>query len=408
MTKIMLVGGAVRDAHLGIEAKDRDFVVVGATAEEMVNRGFKPVGKEFPVFLHPETGDEHALARTERKVGHGYGGFEFFASPEVSIEEDLIRRDFTMNAIAFDESSESYIDPYNGREDIKNRIIRHVSPAFVEDPLRVLRAARFYARYSHLGFEIAPETLELMGQISKSGELEHLKAERVWTEIKSAFETHAPEKFFECLHDVGALKVFLPELDALWGIPQPEAHHPEIDCGIHTMLSLKVAKSLTNDIDTLFGVLLHDLGKGVTEKSKLPQHIDHERAGVPLVKAVCQRLRVPNSTASFAEIFCEEHLRIHRSMEMSPKKLLELHTKLGVKRAPQRLVEFCIAGESDARGRLGLENKPYPQAGYLLSVARVLKNMNLSEFNMATERGRQDAHKARLNAVAKHKAEYQP
>lgn len=405
MSKVMLVGGAVRDTLLKIEPKDNDYVVIGSTAEEMESKGFKCVGNDFPVFLHPESGDEYALARSERKCGNGYGGFHFDFSPDVTIEEDLLRRDFTMNAIAFDSESGEYIDPHGGIDDINNKVIRHVSEAFVEDPLRVLRAARFFARYESIGFTITDETLELMKSIVTSGELSYLTNERVWIEIKSALETKSPEKFFECLRDVGALKIILPEVDDLFGVPQPELHHPEVDSGLHTLMSLTAARSLTYSTETLFGVLLHDLGKAITLTEKLPRHIGHEDSGVPIVKEVCSRLKVPSSYTDFAMIFCKEHLRIHRCMEMGSKKLLDLLNRLDARRKPERLVQFCIAAKSDACGRLGMESKPYPQSQFLIGASEALNLVDLSQFDFKTEKGKQEAHKAKLDALEAYKKE---
>ena len=314
-----------------------------------------------------------------------------------------MRRDLTMNAIALNQKTNEYIDPFGGVDDIKNGVIRHVSEAFSEDPLRVLRTARFLSRYSHLGFKVADETIKLMQVVAKSGELEHLTNERVFGEIKSALECKSPEKFFECLRETGSLEVILPELNSLWGIPQSKSNHPEIDTGIHTMMSIKVAKMLTESVETLFGLLLHDLGKGITPTDELPRHIGHEAAGIPLVKDVCQRLKVPSSYSEFALIFCKEHLRIHRCMEMSEKKLLELLIKLDSNRKPDRLIQFCIAGQSDACGRLGMEGNPYPQSEYLQGAAKALKSVNLSVYDFRTERGKQDAHKAKLNALKEFK-----
>ncbi|MCY9861486.1 multifunctional CCA addition/repair protein [Vibrio coralliirubri] len=399
MTKIFLVGGAVRDILLNRTPKDHDYVVVGSTPEEMLANGFKCVGKDFPVFLHPDSGDEYALARTERKSGVGYTEFTFDTSKTITIEEDLQRRDLTINSIAQDLDTGDFIDPYNGINDLENRIIRHVSGAFGEDPLRVLRTARFLARYQHLGFSVAEETIELLKEMASSGELMHLTAERVWGEIQSALKTETPTAFFELLHEVGALDFILPELDCLWGVPQVEKHHPEVDTGVHIMMALNTAKHLTTDTVTLFGVLLHDLGKGITPEDVLPQHINHEETGVPLVKDVSERLKVSTAHREFAMIFCEQHLRIHRCMEMNKKSLLNLLIRLDARRKPDRLVQFCLAAEADAKGRLGLEDKPYPQKQFLIEVAATLDGIDMKQFDFATPRGKQDAHKAKLDAV---------
>lgn len=403
MSKIMLVGGAVRDKLLNIKPKDYDYIVIGSQPEEMLQNGFKCVGKHFPVFLHPISGDEYALARKERKSAHGYNGFEFNASPEVTIEEDLLRRDLTINAIAFNEETKEYIDPYNGKSDLENKILRHVSSAFAEDPLRVLRVARFFARYHHLGFTVASETMDIMRSIVESGELIHLTKERIWSEIRSALHSESPEKFFECLREIDALKVILPEVNALFGVPQPELHHPEIDSGVHTLMSLAVARTITCSPETLFGVLLHDLGKAITPTEELPRHIGHEDSGVPIVRNVCKRLKVPSSYTDFAVIFCKEHLRIHRSMEMKSSKLLALLKRLDARRKPERFIQFCIAAKSDACGRLGLENKPYPQFEYLIGAAEALNSVDLSQFDFRTEKGKQNAYKAKIDMLEVYK-----
>lgn len=399
MTKTYLVGGAVRDILLNRTPKDHDYVVVGSTKEEMLANGFKCVGKDFPVFLHPDSGDEYALARTERKSGVGYTQFTFDTSKTVTIEEDLMRRDLTINAIAQDLDTGDFIDPFDGIADLENLIIRHVSVAFREDPLRVLRTARFFARYHHLGFTVAEETIELLKEMVASGELMHLTAERVWGEIHSALETQTPTAFFELLHEVGALDIILPEVDCLWGVPQVEKHHPEVDTGIHVMMALNIAKQLTTDTVTLFGVLVHDLGKGITPEEVLPQHIEHEEKGVPLVKDVSERLKVSTAHREFAMIFCEQHLRIHRCMDMTKKSLLNLLVRLDSRRKPERLVQFCLAAEADARGRLGLEDKPYPQKQFLLEVAAAVDGVDMKQFDFTTPRGKQDAHKAKLDAA---------
>lgn len=406
MLKSYLVGGAVRDELLGLTPKDQDYVVVGSSPEEMLSLGFRSVGKDFPVFLHPDSSEEYALARSEKKVSKGYAGFEFYTSPDVTIEQDLLRRDLTINAIAKDLSTGEIIDPYNGKSDLENKVIRHVSSAFSEDPLRVLRVARFFARYHHLGFTIAEETLSLMKELSKTDELNHLTPERVWVEMNKALGEKSPEKFFECLHETGALSIVLPEINALWGVPQPEAHHPEIDTGVHTMLALKQCASMTENKVFRFGTLVHDLGKAVTPKDKLPQHINHEDTGVPIVNNLCERLKAPKEYREFAAIICAKHTHIHRALDLTPKKLLETLKAMDFKRKPDRFAGFCIAAESDARGRTGFENRDYPQAQYLLNAAEAVRQVNMRDFDYTTEKGKQEAHNALLNACKAVKSEY--
>lgn len=360
-----LVGGAVRDTLLGIDALDKDYVVVGCVPDQLVEAGFKQVGKDFPVFLHPETKDEYALARTERKSGTGYGGFICDFSPEITLEEDLLRRDLTINAIAQSDSGE-FIDPYGGRGDLEQRILRHVSPAFSEDPLRVLRVARFAARFAHLGFTVHPSTMSLMQQLSESGELATLTAERVWKETSRALEEKTPSVFISVLKDCGALEVLLPEVNALFGVPQTEKHHPEVDTGIHTLMCIDAAKMHFNDGLITFAVLLHDLGKGITPKEQWPRHINHEATGLPLVVDVCNRLKVPKNHSALARLVCEHHLRCHRVPEMKPSTILKLLKSLDGFRRPSRVDQFTAACESDARGRLGFEDKAYPQRDLLL------------------------------------------
>ena len=315
--KIYLVGGAVRDEILGYPFTEKDWVVVGATVDDMLAAGYQQVGKDFPVFLHPETKEEHALARTERKTAAGYKGFEVHASPDVTLEDDLVRRDLTINAIAKDENGE-YVDPYNGIADIENKILRHVSDAFLEDPVRILRIARFLARYAHLGFSIAEETMELMKEMVSAGEVDALVPERVWQEMKKALSERTPGAFVTSLRDCGALQRILPELDCLFGVPQPEEHHPEIDTGIHTLMVLEQSCLLSDDADVRFAALLHDLGKGATPKKEWPRHIAHEARGADIVKKVCQRLRIPNEYRDLAERTARFHLHYHRALELKP------------------------------------------------------------------------------------------
>src|SRR5471032_693139 len=370
--QIYKVGGAVRDRLLGKPVTDIDWVVVGATTDEMLIKGYRPVGTDFPVFLHRLTNEEYALARTERKTGLGYGGFVFHASPDVTLEEDLIRRDLTINAIA--EDKEGHLtDPYHGQRDLEARILRHFSPAFAEDPLRVLRVARFAARYAHLGFTVAPETLGLMRQLSESGELEALTPERSWKEISRALMEDQPQVFIQVLRDCHALKTLMPEVDALFGVPQPEAHHPEIDTGLHTLSVLEQAAVHHQPLTVRWACLLHDVGKGLTPVDKLPQHIAHEQKGLKLIKAVNERYKVPRDCQELALLVGEYHTHGHRALELKASTLLELLQSFDVYRRPQRFEEFIAACEMDARGRLGLEERTYPQADYLRGAAAVAK-----------------------------------
>jgi tRNA nucleotidyltransferase (CCA-adding enzyme) len=372
--KTYLVGGAVRDGLLGYPVKEQDWVVVGATPQEMLDLGFSQVGRDFPVFLHPRTKDEHALARTERKKGHGYTGFEVHYDAGVSLEEDLARRDLTINAIARDESGR-LIDPYGGAADIEARMLRHVSDAFVEDPLRVLRVARFAARYAHLGFSVAPETTALMSEIVAQGELDYLPAERIWVETERALRERDPQVFVEVLRSCGALAALLPEVEALFGVPQKALYHPEVDTGVHLLMVLKQAAQLSSPANTqapepgdsrvVFAALTHDLGKGITPEHVLPSHRGHESAGLPLVENVCARLKVPNAHRQLALIVCEYHLHMHRAMELRGDTLLRLLEATGALRQPERLELFLKACEADSRGRLGMDDRDYPQADYL-------------------------------------------
>jgi tRNA nucleotidyltransferase (CCA-adding enzyme) len=360
-----LVGGAVRDELLGLPVRERDWVVVGATADQLAAKGYKPVGKDFPVFLHPQTGEEYALARTERKTGPGYRGFVTSFSPDVTLEQDLERRDLTINAIARDPQTGELTDPFGGRNDLRERWLRHVSGAFVEDPVRVLRVARFAARFGPLGFRVAPETLELMREIAARGELEALVPERVWQETQRALEMPAPRLFFEVLKDANALEVIFPEIHALYGVPQPERWHPEIDTGVHTMMVLDQAARLTEDPVVRFAALTHDLGKGTTPPSQWPRHIAHEQRGVELVEQLCDRLKIPNAYRELGVLVSRFHLHAHKVDELRPSTLLDLLERLDAFRRPDRLRQFMIACEADARGRKGLENRDYPQSAHL-------------------------------------------
>ena len=362
--QIYKVGGAVRDRLLGRPISEIDWVVVGASAEQVLELGYRPVGADFPVFLHPKTGEEYALARTERKSGRGYGGFTFFASPDVTLEEDLIRRDLTVNAMAEDDHG-TLIDPYGGQRDLEARVLRHVSPAFAEDPLRVLRVARFAARYAPLGFSVAPETLALMRQLSESGELCALTPERSWKEISRALMEPRPDVFIQVLRDCGALHVLLPEVDALFGIPQPPAHHPEIDTGVHVLSVLRQCAEHQQPLTVRWACLLHDVGKGLTPEAEWPRHIAHEQKGLKLIRAINQRCKAPKDCQELALQVGEFHTHGHRALELKASTLLKLLQGFDVFRRPQRFEEFIAACEMDARGRLGLEQRAYPQANYL-------------------------------------------
>lgn len=356
--EIYLVGGAVRDKLLGLAVKDRDWVVVGATPEEMTSRGFKMVGADFPVFLHPESKEEYALARTERKSGRGYKGFTVYAGPDVTLEQDLARRDLTINAMAEDASGR-LLDPYNGAADLKRGILRHVSPAFAEDPLRVLRVARFAARF---GYPVAHETQAMMRSLVEAGEMETLVAERVWSELERALGEKQPVRFFEVLRECGALQRLLPELDALFGVPQPPEKHPEIDTGVHVFMVLVQATRLSADLRVRFAALMHDLGKGTTSPTLWPKHQGHEQRSVALVREVCERFRAPNEFRDQAMLVARYHTHCHRAAELRDDTLLEVLEALDAFRRPERVEAFVLACEADARGRTGCEDRPYPQA----------------------------------------------
>ncbi|MBM7062234.1 multifunctional CCA addition/repair protein [Pseudomonas sp. UL073] len=403
--QIYKVGGAVRDRLLGLPVADIDWVVVGASAAEMQAQGYRPVGEDFPVFLHPQSGEEYALARTERKSGQGYGGFTFYASPQVTLEEDLQRRDLTINAMAEDDHGQ-VIDPYHGQADLAARVLRHVSPAFAEDPLRVLRVARFAARYAPLGFHVAPETLALMRQLAESGELQALTAERSWKEISRALMETRPDVFIQVLRDCGALAQLFPEVDALFGVPQPPAHHPEIDSGEHTLAVLRQCAAHRQPLAVRWACLLHDVGKGTTPESQWPRHIAHETRGLKLIRAVNQRCKAPRDCQELALLVGEYHTHAHRALELRPNTLLELLQRFDVYRRPQRLEEFIAACEMDARGRHGLEQRAYPQADYLRGAAAAARAVTAQPL---LERGLQGAelgealNRARLEALKAYK-----
>lgn len=380
-----MVGGAVRDKLLGLTPKERDWVVVGATVEEMAARGYRLVGKDFPVFLHPESHEEYALARTERKTAPGYHGFSVHAAPDVTLEQDLLRRDLTVNAIA-ETPDGKLVDPFDGQRDLHDRILRHVSPAFVEDPVRILRVARFAARFTHLGFRIADETMQLMREMVKAGEIDALVAERVWAETERALRTDSPAHYFEVLRDCSALARLLPEVDRLFGVPQPEKHHPEIDTGVHTMLVLTQAARLSPEPTVRFAALVHDLGKGTTPKQEWPRHIAHETRGLPLVKALCKRLRIPNHFRDLALLVTEFHLHYHRAAELRPETLLKLLRRTDALRRAERFEQFILACEADSRGRWGLEDAHFAQPDILRRVrnaAAAVDSRELCEQGLA-------------------------
>jgi tRNA nucleotidyltransferase (CCA-adding enzyme) len=362
--QVYLVGGAVRDALLGREVKEKDYVVVGGTAEELTRAGYKPVGRDFPVFLHPETRAEHALARRERKTGPGYRGFVTEFTPDITLEEDLLRRDLTINAMAQD-SDGRLIDPCGGQRDLEARVLRHVSPAFAEDPVRILRIARFAARFASLGFTVHADTRELMRSMIAAGEVDALVPERVWQETERALAEPAPEVFFEVLRDCGALAMVFPEVDKLFGVPQPPQWHPEVDTGVHVMLCLRRAAQLEAPVTVRFAVLAHDLGKGATPREQWPRHIMHESRGLPLIDALCSRLRIPAAHRELARMTSAQHTNVHRALQLRPDTVLRLLEDCDAFRRPERFGEMLLACQCDAQGRTGLAEKPYPQREYL-------------------------------------------
>ncbi|MBN3055702.1 multifunctional CCA addition/repair protein [Pectobacterium brasiliense] len=405
--KIYLVGGAVRDSLLGLPVTEKDWVVVGATPENLLAQGYQQVGKDFPVFLHPVSRDEYALARTERKSGKGYTGFVCHAAPDVTLEQDLLRRDLTINAIARTERGD-LIDPYHGRRDLENRVLRHVSDAFSEDPLRVLRVARFAARFAHLGFQIAEETMALMQKMAHEGELAYLTPERVWKETEKALGTSSPDVYFQVLRDCGALAVLFPEIDNLYGVPAPAKWHPEIDTGIHTMMTVAMAARLSPEIDVRFATLCHDLGKGLTPPELWPRHHGHGPAGVKLVEALCQRLRVPNPIRDLAKLVAEYHDLVHTVQVLQPKTLLKLFDAIDVWRKPQRLEQLALTSEADARGRAGFEENPYPQGDYLREAFRIASQVSSADVVADGFKGidvRNELARRRIHALADWKAQ---
>lgn len=399
--KIYLVGGAVRDRLLGLPVKERDYVVVGATPTEMTALGYRPVGKDFPVFLHPETKAEYALARTERKTARGYHGFEFHAEPDVTLEDDLRRRDLTINAMAEDERG-NLIDPYHGRRDLDARLLRHVSPAFAEDPVRVLRVARFAARFAPLGFTLADETLALMRELSDNGEVDALVAERVWQETAKGLQTTTPSVFFTTLRECGALQRIFPELERLFGVPQPEKWHPEIDTGVHVMMVLDQAARLSDEPGVRYAALTHDLGKGTTPKDILPHHYGHEERSVKLVQAMSDRLKVPRELRELAVIVARYHGLVHKAEELRADTLLKLLESTDAFRRPERFELFLLACEADHRGRTGLEDTPFPQADYLHKAFAASNAVDPRTLGIEGLNGAQigaQIHDARLKAV---------
>ncbi|WP_312277564.1 multifunctional CCA addition/repair protein [Kosakonia cowanii] len=408
--KSYLVGGAVRDTLLGLPVKDRDWVVVGATPQEMLDAGYQQVGRDFPVFLHPQSREEYALARTERKSGSGYTGFTCYAAPDVTLEQDLLRRDLTVNALAQDENG-TIIDPFNGQQDLRQRILRHVSPAFNEDPLRVLRVARFAARYAHLSFRIADETMTLMRDMTGAGELAHLTPERVWKETESALRTRNPQVYFQVLRDCGALKVLFPEIDALFGVPAPAKWHPEIDTGIHTLMTVSMAAMLSPEVDVRFATLCHDLGKGLTPPALWPRHHGHGPAGVRLVEGLCQRLRVPNELRDLAKLVAEYHDLIHTFPVLQPKTIVKLFDSIDAWRKPQRVEQIALTSEADVRGRTGFEAIDYSQGRLLRAaweVARAVPTKAVIEAGFTGAGVREELTRRRIAAVAQWKAEHCP
>ena len=390
-----LVGGAVRDKLLGYPVKEQDWVVLGETPETMLSKGFRAVGKDFPVFLHPESHEEYALARTERKSAPGYKGFVVHADVYVTLEQDLLRRDLTINAIAMTPDG-NIIDPYGGYKDLKNRLFRHVSPAFAEDPVRILRVARFAARYQHLGFKLAPETLQLMQTMIAAGEVDHLVPERIWAELFKALNEKSPSAFFYILRDCNALGIIFPEIDSLFGVPQPPKYHPEIDTGIHALMSLDQAALLSPKPEVRFAALVHDLGKALSPKDNLPHHYKHEINGLPVLEALCKRLRVPNHFKLLAHHVMEFHTHCHKVTELKPATLVDLLAALGAFKQHNQLSEFVAACEADAKGRTGLENNPYPQAAYLLAAAKTAVSVDTTVLTSGDLQGAQIGEAIRL------------
>lgn len=398
---VYLVGGAVRDEALGLEPAERDWCVVGATPDELKSQGYRQVGRDFPVFLHPETGEEYALARTERKIGPGYRGFVFRTSPDVTIEEDLGRRDLTVNAMARDRDGR-LIDPFDGMRDIEQRVLRHVSGAFVEDPVRILRTAKFAARFAALGFTVADETLALMRRMVEAGEADALVPHRVWKETEAALGGPSPPTFFMTLRECGALAAVFPEIEALFGVPQPEKWHPEIDCGVHTMMVLEQATKLSPKVDVRFAALVHDLGKANTRPSDLPSHPGHERRSVRLIRRMAERFPVPVASRELALRVAEFHGHCHRALELRASTILRLLESIDAFRRPERFDKFLLACEADARGRTGFEDRDYPQAAYLkgaLAAAAAVTARDVATGDMSGPQIGDALRRQRLQAI---------
>jgi len=400
--EVYQVGGAVRDTLLNLPVKDRDWVVVGATPQQMLDLGYQQVGKDFPVFLHPQTKEEYALARTERKTAPGYAGFAFHSAPDISLEDDLIRRDLTINALAMDADGR-IIDPFGGQRDLALKKLRHVSMAFAEDPVRILRIARFYARYAPLGFTIADETVALMKKMVANGEVDALVPERVWSETQRALSEQQPSHFFLALRGCGALSRLYPEIDALFGVPQPEKHHPEIDTGRHTMLVLEQAARLSNEAKVRFAALLHDLGKGTTPPEQWPRHIGHEKRSVELVQQLCQRIRPPKEYRELALLCAQYHSHSHRAFELKNSTILDTLQALDAFRRPQRFEAFLLCCTADSRGRSGFEDLPYPQADFLrrcLQVAREVDAQALAQAGLKGPQLGKTLRRQRIDTIA--------
>jgi tRNA nucleotidyltransferase (CCA-adding enzyme) len=403
-----LVGGAVRDRLLGLPGGDRDFVVVGATPAQMLAHGFKAVGRDFPVFLHPRTGEEYALARTERKTAPGYTGFVVHAAPDVTLEDDLARRDFTINAIA-QAGDGTLVDPYGGLRDLEARVLRHVSPAFAEDPVRLLRGARFLARFAPLGFRVADETLALMRDMVQRGEVDHLVPERVWQELQRALAQPRPSAAIGLLRDCGALSVLLPEVDALFGVPQRAEYHPEIDTGVHTQMVCDMAARLApGDARIAFAALTHDLGKALTPADLLPKHVMHERNGLAPLAAVCDRWKVPTEYRQLAVAACREHLNVHRIAELRPETVHDLLQRCDGFRQPRRIADLAAVCEADKRGRAGLEEVDYPQAAMLRRLHRAACAVSARGLDLEGVTGPEVAEKLRLARMAAIRAAMAP
>ncbi|KVU75145.1 2', 3'-cyclic nucleotide 2'-phosphodiesterase [Burkholderia ubonensis] len=406
--RVYAVGGAIRDELLGVPVQDRDYVVVGATPEQMVAQGFKPVGKDFPVFLHPRTHEEYALARTERKTAAGYHGFQFYYAPDVTLDEDLARRDLTINAMAREVSPDGslagpVIDPFDGQADLRARVFRHVSDAFVEDPVRILRIARFAARFT--GFAVADDTLALMRRMVDAGEVDALVAERVWQELARGLMEARPSRMFDALRECGALARILPEVDALWGVPQRADYHPEVDTGVHVMMVVDHAAKQGYSLAVRFAALTHDLGKATTPEDVLPRHIGHEGRSVDLLKPLCDRLRVPNECRDLALVVAREHGNLHRVMEMGAAALVRLFERTDALRKPARFAEMVQACEADARGRLGLQTQPHPQAERLRVALVAARGVDAGAIARGvgadTAKIKDAVHRARILAVAR-------